>query len=297
MIINRGTLGAFFTGLNTAFQQAFDSTEVVYPNYAMAVPSSTAQEQYAWLGMLPGLREWVGDRVIANLRSYDFTIRNKAWERTIGVLRDHLEDDTYGIYSPMAAMLGNEARRHPQELLASLLQGGFTQLCYDGQPFFNANHPTYNDDNSVSLVSNTQGGAGAAWFLMDDSRPIKPLILQTRKPAQFVRMDSDQDERNFMAKELRYSVDWRGNVGYGLWQLAYASRQTLDATNYESARAAMMGMNGDNGRKLGLQPRLLVVGPSNEAAAKRVVLATQNAAGATNVNANTARIVVDPYLV
>jgi phage major head subunit gpT-like protein len=296
MQINRSTLAAFFTGLQTIFNNAFANVETTYDNYAMRVPSSTAQEQYAWMGMIPGLREWLGDRQLANIRTYDYTIKNKPWERTLTAHRDQLLDDQVGIYGPIVMGLAMEAKRHPQELVDSLLAGGFVNLCYDGQPFFSANHPTYNEDGSVTLVSNNLGGASNPWFLIDDTRGIKPIILQVRQAPQFVSITKDDDERVFMAKEYRYGVDWRGNVGYGLWQLAMGSRQILDATSYQAARAAMMTMNGDGQRKLGLTPKLLVVGPSNEAAAKNLLNADFLANGATNIYKGTARLVVSSYL-
>jgi len=296
MIINRGTLSAFFTGLQTVFNGALHKVDTFYDQYSMRVPSSTAAEQYAWMGLIPGLREWIGDRVLSNIRTYDFTIKNKSWERTLTVLRDHLADDQAGVYAPMTESLALEVKRHPQELIDALLLAGFSNICYDGQPFFNANHPTINEDGSVALVSNFGGGSGNPWFLIDDTRGIKPFILQVRQEPNFVAMQDDTDERVFMAKEFRYGVDWRGNVGYGLWQLCYGSKQTLDATGYQAARAAMMTMTGDNGRKLGLMPRLLICGPSNEAAAKNLLNADFLANGATNIYKGTAKLVVSPYL-
>lgn len=296
MIVNRSTLGAFFTGLQTSYNNALSRVETQYDRYAMTVPSSTAAEQYGWMGLIPGLREWIGDRQLANIKTYDFTLKNKSFERTLSVNRDHLEDDQVGIYAPMAESLGMEAKRHPQELIDSLLAGGFVNLGYDGQPFFSANHPTYNQDGSVTLVSNYTAGAGSPWFLVDDTRGVKPWILQMRKKPQFVAMHDETDERVFMAKEFRYGVDWRGNVGYGLWQLAYGSKATLDEAGYQAARTAMMSMTGDNGRKLGLMPKLLIVGPSNEGAAKKLLIADANAAGATNIYKGTASLVVSPYL-
>ncbi len=296
MVINRASLSAFFTGLKTVFNNAFAKVETTFEKYSMRVPSTTSQEQYGWMGMIPGLREWIGDRQLANIRTYDFTIKNKSWERTLTANKDHILDDQMGIYSPMAGALALEAKRHPQELVDSLLLNGFANLCYDGQPFFNANHPTYNEDGSVALVSNNGGGAGAAWFLIDDTRGIMPIIFQVRQEPNFVAMFDDTDERVFMAKEFRYGVDWRGNVGYGLWQLAYGSKQTVDETGYQAARSAMMTMTGDGGRKLGLTPRLVVCGPSNEAAFRKLLESDFLANGATNVYKGTAKLVVSPYL-
>src|SRR5690606_29970273 len=108
--------------------------------------------------------------------------------------------------------------------------------------------------------------------------------------------DNPTDERVFDQKEFRYGVDMRCNAGYGLWQLAYASKQTLNAANYAAARAAMMAMTGDGGRPLRIRPTLLVVPPSLESAALAVLKAERDAAGATNVYQNTAQWHVEQLL-
>lgn len=74
----------------------------------------------------------------------------------------------------------------------------------------------------------------------------------------------------------------RANAGYGLWQLAHASRAPLNEENYAMARAAMMKRKGDKGRLLGVNPNLLVVPPSLEPVA--------------NAWAGTADLIVSPYL-
>ncbi|MFA6629797.1 MAG: Mu-like prophage major head subunit gpT family protein [Sulfuricurvum sp.] len=66
-----------------------------------------------------------------------------------------------------------------------------------------------------------------AWYIMDCSRPLKPIILQKNKEIQFVAMDKEDDENVFMRDTFRYGVDSRCNVGYGLWQLAYKSTGTV----------------------------------------------------------------------
>lgn len=62
-----------------------------------------------------------------------------------------------------------------------------------------------------------------AWYLLDTSRSVKPIILQINKRAEFVAQDKLDDEAAFMRKEFRYGVDTEDNVGYGLWQMAYAN--------------------------------------------------------------------------
>ena len=131
---------------------------------------------------------------------------------------------------------------------------------------------------------------------MDLSRPLKPIILQIRKRPEFVSMDRPDDENVFMRKKFRYGVDDRKNVGFGLWQLAYGSKQTLDATNYAAARSAMMSFTNDNLVPLGIMPTHLIVGPTLEASARAIIEAQFNSSGASNVWYRTAQLVVVPWL-
>ena len=291
MIINNANLNALYTGFKTVFNEAFGATPSDYEKVAMEVPSATRQETYGWLGQTTKFREWLGDRVIQNLEAHDYTIKNRSFENTIGVDREDIEDDTFGVYRPLIAQLGEDAKRHPDELVFQLLADGFTQTCYDGQYFFDTDHPV-----AGQSVANTQGGTGTPWFLLDTSRVVKPFIFQKRKDYNFVAMDNETDEAVFMRKQFRYGVDARVNAGYGLWQLAYASKQTLDLTSYADARAAMMSFKGDNGKPLGIRPTLLVVPPALEKQALDVVQAERLANGATNTYRNTAQVLVSPWL-
>jgi len=261
-----------------------------------AASATTREEKYAWLGQTPNLREWIGDRIIKSIEAHDYSIKNKSWESTIEVGRDDIEDDTYGVYSPLFEEMGRSTAAHPNQLVFSLLGQGFSTACYDGQYFFDTDHPVLDEDGKVTSVSNTGGGSGDAWFLVDDSRALKPILYQVRKDYNFVRQDREEDENVFMRKSFRYGVDGRSNVGFGFWQFAYGSKQTLDKTSYKAARTALMGMKGDYGRPLGLRPRLLVVPPALEEAGLELLNAERDAAGATNVYRGTAELLVCEWL-
>ncbi|VVE59788.1 Mu-like prophage FluMu major head subunit gpT [Pandoraea captiosa] len=296
MEINRANLRALFQGYNTVFQNAFNGTPATWNQVAMRVPSTTSQEVYPWLGQTTKFREWIGDRVVQNLTTHDFTIRNKSFENTIGVDRDAIEDDTYGVYSPMIAQLGQDAREHPDELVYGLLRAGFTSKCYDGQYFFDTDHPVVQANGTVGSVSNVQAGSGPTWYLLDTTRIVKPIIYQDRKPYNFVAMDKDDDENVFNRKEYRYGVDARSNVGFGLWQLAYASSAELTEDSYEAARAAMQEQRGDNGRPLNIRPNLIVAPPSLEGRARKITNADANAYGATNVWKGSANVLTTAWI-
>jgi phage major head subunit gpT-like protein len=296
MLVNRDNLSRLYTGFRTAFNVGLGMAAPMWSRLATPVPSTTKEEKYGWLGQVPGMREWIGDRLVQNLSASGYAIVNKKWEQTIGVDRDDIEDDSYGIYAPLFTKMGRAAGAHPDQLVFALLKSGFSTACYDSQYFFDTDHPVLDAGGAVTSVANTDGGSGTPWFLVDDSRALKPVILQQRKALNFVRKDREEDDNVFDKGEYVYGADARYNVGFGLWQFAWGSKQTLSKANYAIGREALMGMKGDYGRPLGLMPKLLVVPPSLEGEGLEILNAERDAAGATNVYKGTAELLVVPWL-
>ncbi len=296
MKINPGNLQTLGRTFSALYQQGLTMAASQSAMVSTMVPSSTGENEYGWLGKLPSMREWLGDRVINAATASEYTIKNRDFEQTIGVDRNDIEDDNIGIYSPLFTEMGRSTMAHKEELVFAQLKAGFDRPCYDGQNFFDTDHPVLDEAGNETTVSNMQAGGGAPWFLIDDTRALKPVIWQERKAPQFVSKDSPTDDNVFMRKQFVYGVDSRCNVGYGFWQFAFGSKATLNAANYAAARAAMQGMKGDYGRPLGIRPTLLVVPPSLEAAALQIVNAENDAAGATNVWRGTAKLEVVPWL-
>lgn len=296
MIINRSTLDHLTRGFKASFQRGFAGVTPLWGKVATLVPSSTASEDYGWLGKIPGMREWIGDRQINNLKQHDYNIKNKSFENTVGVDRDHIDDDQFGIYAPMMETLGQTAAEHPDILVFGLLAAGFATRCYDGQYFFDADHPVIGADGETASVSNLQAGSDAPWFLLDTRRPLKPLIYQERKKPNFVALNQDTDENVFMRKEYLYGVDSRCNVGFGFWQMAFGSKAALSAENFEAAYAAMGAFKGDHGSPLGVRPNLLVVGPGLSGAARQIVEAQLINGGDSNTNYKRVDLLEVPWL-
>jgi len=294
MIVNKANLTDLFTAFKSAFKQAFSGVETYWPQIATLVPSTTKEEKYGWLGQWPRLREWLGDRQVKDLALSDYAIKNKKFEATVAVPKDDIDDDTYGVFTPLFSEMGNAAATHPDELVFALLAAGFSTVCYDGQYFFDVDHPV-----AGASVSNMQAGAGNPWYLLDTRRPLKPLIFQRRRDYDLKAMTNTDDEAVFMRDEFRYGVDARVNVGYGFWQMAFGSKATLDSANFEAAYAAMMSVTSDEGRPLGVKPNLLVCGPSNRAAALATIKAEQVSDGTTtitNINRDAVDVLVVEWL-
>lgn len=159
MIVNSANLAAAAKGFRVLYKESLGAVESIYQKLAMVVPSDAPEETYAWLGELPRMREWIGDRVIKGLKAHGFTIRKKDWELTISVSRDEIQFDRLGLVKPRIQMMGQAAGQHYDELLLALIVSGFDALCFDGQYFFDADHPV--KDKSVSNVTDKPFSATA----------------------------------------------------------------------------------------------------------------------------------------
>lgn len=297
MIINQQSIDLVFRGFKAVYAKAFDATPSQQEEIAMTVTSESREEQYGWLGEMPRMREWIGSRIIHGLSTHGFTIKNKNFESTVSVQRNDMADDKIGVYTPMFSELGRESKQHPDEMVFGLLGDGFNSLCYDGQNFFDEEHPVVMSNSAEpELVSNMQAGAGDTWVLIDASRAVRPIVWQVREPYRFTAVTDPAHPTVFFNDEFVFGINARVNCGFGLWQLAFGSKATLDKTNYAAARAAMANFRGDQGKKLGVRPTHLVVPSSLEEQALELINAERNGAGATNVWKDTAKLIITPHL-
>lgn len=296
MDINASTLRSVYTGLSTAFNARLEATRTLYATVAMTVPSVTAMNEYPKMDDLPGIREWVGDRLIHDLSAQTYIIRNKEFEGTIGVKRSAIEDDQLGFFTPISAQLGQDAAEFPDQLVWPLFKKGNAELCYDGQNFFDTDHPGFNEQGNEISVSNFTAGGGPAWYLVDDTKVVQPMVFQSRKKFKLVPMDRETDSNVFMKGQYLYGVDGRCNAGFGLWQLAHMSKAELTPANYKAAREAMGAIRKKNGQVININPVKLVVPPTLEAAARQVVEAQLINGGDSNIWFKTAEVVKVPQL-
>ena len=298
--ITPAVLGALFTGYKANFQKGLTRAKPLWNMIATEVPSSTRSNTYGWLSKFPKFSEWIADRSLKKLAAKGYEIENKDYESTVAVPRNDIEDDQHGVYGMIFENMGEEAVTFPDELVFGLLADGFTTECHDGQYFFDTDHPIYpNADGTgtAGTYSNMIKGDKTPWFIMDTSKVINPIILQNRKKAEFVtKTDAGTSDHVFMKKEYLYGVDCRLNVGFSFPQLAVGAKEVLNASNFETAVTMLRSMKTDGDKKLGNKPTLLVVGPSNEAAAQKLVKAMNDASGASNIHYNKCDLLVSPYL-
>lgn len=137
----------------TNFFETYEATDPVANKIAMRVPSKGASNSYAWISQLPGLRKMLGERVPAKLKAFKYTLDNEEYEASLEVRRADIKDDQTGKYLTQARAIGESVKEFPDEqIFGDLLPNGETNVCYDGQNFFDTDHPV--SDDSAEVQSN-----------------------------------------------------------------------------------------------------------------------------------------------
>lgn len=299
MMITPATITALNTAYTNAFQGALALAETQYQKVAMIVPSATASNTYGWLGMFPKMREWVGDRVIKDMSAQSMILLNRKFEATVGVARTDIEDDNLGLYTPLIQQMAQSAAELADELVFEVFKKGETGICYDGQSFFDAEHPVYanvDGTGTVKMVSNISTGTDTPWYIVDVKNAVKPFIYQNRLNPEFeVKSDPKTSEASFIKDLYLYGVRARGEAGYGMWQFAHKAKIALDRKNVAELIAQISSMKGDGDKLLGLRPSMLVVPPMLEDRA-REILNADVINGTTNSMKGRLELLVSPWL-
>jgi phage major head subunit gpT-like protein len=120
--------------------------------------SSTAELRQKFpidLTTLNGFREWGGPRDAKDSDLTAFYIDSKPWERTIDVDLDSVFARDFAPYVNKVPNLMRAAAIMPNRLMASLLKAGKTATCWDGQYFFDTDHPVdYRNTNTSATYRN-----------------------------------------------------------------------------------------------------------------------------------------------
>lgn len=163
MVISQQNFNALYTGYSAAFNKGFHDTEVNYTKIAMTVPSVARETTYAWMGQIPNMREWIGEREIQSLIAHDYTIKNRTFELTTRIPVNDIADDQYGVYTPLMSEMGLSAKKHPDFLTFELLGKGFSEKCYDGANFFSDKHSMDKDSKTMQSNMGTKKLSAAAY--------------------------------------------------------------------------------------------------------------------------------------
>lgn len=268
--INYESMSDFHQTISTRFFNTLAAQPAaLWQQIATKIDSTSERNTYPFLGEIDDMREWIGQRIVRQIKSHRYAIENRKFELTFEAEVDKIKDDNGGavaLYGSLAEMRARSVAMQPDQLMfrevlamSPAADSLHSIACYDGQDFFDTDHPV-----GSSTVSNDMGGSGDAWYLLDTSKPLRPFIYQEREAPTLAAMTDFSNPRVFELDRFTWGAKRRNAGGYGLWQGAVRSKQTLDATNVQAAWQRMTSFENDEGRNLGMRPTLLVVGQSNE---------------------------------
>lgn len=172
-------------GILRSLTHTFDRTlenaaqQVFYPRICNVVASDGYDEEYGWLGSMPAVREWLGDRQFNQLRASKFTLVNRHWEDSLAIEKNDLADDRVGIYRMAMPSLGERTAKHPDKLLFQLLEAADATLCHDGQFFFDTDHvwgSSGSQDNDLTANITTVAAPTTTEFLAAWDAMTKALL-------------------------------------------------------------------------------------------------------------------------
>jgi phage major head subunit gpT-like protein len=127
--------------VKSIYADAYKAQTGIAAIIATWLPSTQQSESYAWIGEIPSMRRFLDERTIQALKDYAYTITNRKYEATIGVTRDMLEDDQTGQIALKIRSLAEAGMEHYEQLLFELINAGQTTACFDGQYFYDTDHP------------------------------------------------------------------------------------------------------------------------------------------------------------
>lgn len=131
---SRDVIGMFFLRLSQTMGIGWINS------ISMLFSSDKASEFYAWLGQVPGMREFIGGRHAKGLSSNGITISNKEFEATLEIAVRDMRRDKTGQIQIRVNELVDRAAAHWAKLLSFLINDGHLNPCYDGKNFFATDH-------------------------------------------------------------------------------------------------------------------------------------------------------------
>lgn len=299
-VLTAGQINAFNTTLKARFNAGLGGMDEQWKKVATRMGSNAAGNTYAWLSQFPAFREWVGPRLHKTVKERAYSVENKKFENTLDVPREAFEDNNLEMYGDVAEGFGQSVVDLKNDLIFKAIKDAFSQICYDGQFFFDTDHPVApNEDGSgvATTVSNMQAGALEPWVLLCTKRAPKAFYLQERMDAEFTGKTSPNNSDAVFENDVySWGGRWRGNAAYGFWQLAFGSKAAFSEANFDAAFKAMMKFKADGDRQLNIVADTLVVGPDNMAAAEKVINAINKAGGESNTNYAKVKLIVSPLL-
>ena len=223
-------------GVNKLFNAALKPAEKKdYLQIATLVNTKSHTVDYAWLGDLPIMKEWMNERQLKALSDHKYTIVKKDWEASIKVMRDDFLFDNLGIVKPKINQLVHAIDKHYNDLVADLITSN--GVCYDGKKFFATHVVKVNGVNTnFKNISNkplSEDELFKVYEFMTTIQDSNGTALNVKPNKLLVAPDLFKTARTILGAKTINATD---NIAYNLLDLMVVSQMpakswaVLDAT-------------------------------------------------------------------
>lgn len=262
-VLNRATLEAAYVTYSTIFDAQLANTPVIYPQIATVMPGVGPVTSFKWLGEVPVMTEWNGQRQINKLRAEGHELRTRWYANGIELDYDDTAEDKLGIVSPRIQGLARMGPRKIDAMVVDHYLNGFAGtlgLTYDGQYLFDTDHTFSTAAGQVSQINLQSGALATATynqamqkmmaFVDDRGEPLDvtpdtlmvgiPNQLTARKLLQQDRLANGEDNIDRNTSRLIINTRITGNHWF-LLASGFATRSVIVGIEFAPMFAALLG--------------------------------------------------------
>lgn len=135
MNITAEKIAAMSTAFDAVFKDAFATAPTTYEKFCMIVGDAAHTiVELPFFETFAFMREWVGPRQVKNLAARKLTMKEKAFEDTLGIPVRQIETDNWGLYANSIAQMAENAKQLWDRLAAEALTNPGTWI--DSKAFF-----------------------------------------------------------------------------------------------------------------------------------------------------------------
>jgi phage major head subunit gpT-like protein len=235
-------INLFTVSMRTEFLRSMQiaATPAPYEKVTTIVPSTARIENYAWMTPAPGIARYLGHRRFSAIDQIKYSVENLEYDGGFSVPTRDVEDDAVGGYKlRMNDLVVKAGKPFEAKLLMSFLNSGTSNTCFDASSFFASSHnlgSAGTAPNGTSGGGNYLTGTGTGnsdglvyrFAILIHNGPLRPLMLQKRKPPKFLTDAGTPDSQK--AKQADYWIDLELAAAHGYWWDAIL----MDITNAPS---------------------------------------------------------------
>jgi len=180
-------------GFNFALEAAMET--IWAPQISVEIASDRETENFAWLGQVPVMRQWIGGRKETSLNKYTLTVTNHLYEVTLPISVADLRRDKTGQINQRISDLAVRTATNWNSLVGTLItngEAGVSGLAYDGQFFFDTDHNESGTNQTNDLTATEVPSANVATTTTLTTTEAAEIVTQTI--AYMMGLTDDQGE-------------------------------------------------------------------------------------------------------